>query len=166
MDLLRNGKERSIAEIASLIGATGPAMHYQVAQLLNAGLVVRVGKRRAGPRSETIYRAVSTKIRVPATPAKPESPEYMEALLALAMIAIRRLERELTKAYTSISAAGESPAVRVIERKGHVRAEDLPQLYALLRTAADLIGPGAQHPDEATLSLHVFTVGASPIIEP
>lgn len=155
MDLLRQGEERSVAEMARLIGATGPATHYQVGRLLAVGLVVRSGKRRVGPRSEALYRAVSTKIKII---ARPESPEYMVAFLALAMTSVRRLEREIIEAYNALSGPQESPAVRMIERRGHVRAEDLPQLYAFLGAAAELIRPGAPASDEARLGLHVFTV--------
>src|SRR2546423_10308295 len=74
MDILRRGEEKSVSELAGLVGATGPATHYQVERLVDVGLVVRTGKRRVGPRSESVYRAVSTTIKIP---VRPESAEYM-----------------------------------------------------------------------------------------
>jgi DNA-binding transcriptional ArsR family regulator len=151
MEILRQGGERSVAEIAELVGATGPAMHYQIAQLVGVGLVVRAGKRRVGPRSESLYRAISRKIVLA---AKPESAEYMKAMLAVATASIRRLEREVASAHQLSS----EPHFRVIGRKGYIAQDDLPNLYALIEQAASLLRPAKESEDDEPLSLRAFTI--------
>ncbi len=155
LDILRQGPDRSVSELAEMTGATGPATHYQVDRLAAAGLVLRAGKRRVGPRSESLFRAVSTKIRIQ---PKPDSPEYMEALLGLAMTAVRKLEREIGSAHQSARERLESPEVRVVGRTGHVQKEDLPRLYALLEEAAELIQFERRSPADVHLSLRAFAV--------
>ena len=155
MDILRQGKEMSVSELASLVGASGSATHYQVDRLVEVGLVVCSGKRRVGPRSEAVYRSVSTRIQIP---ARRESPEYMEALLALVTTALRKVEREIVEAHRAKSGSQDSPAVRVVERKGYVKPEDLPRLYALLKEAADLIKQEGTASEDIRLGLHAFAV--------
>lgn len=136
MDILRAGSERSVAELAQIIGISGAAAHYHVNRLVGVGLAVEAGQRRTGPRSERLYRAVSSKIRIlPRT----DSPEYMEALLDLALGAVRKLEREIEAAYHSPPTKGTNSPVRITSRRGRVKMKDLPRLNALLDEAANLL---------------------------
>ena len=160
MELLTQGEEKSVAELARLIDASGPATQYHVSQLVDAGLVKLAGKRRTGPRSESVYRAVSTTIRIQ---SRSESPEYMEALLALAMNTIRKLEKEIVAAHASPSFGDlDTQPVSIRSRRGTVQADDLPRLNALIGEALNLIQPGDRKDDQHRVALRIFLVRLIP----
>lgn len=155
MDLLRQGGEKSVTELARGIGFSPPATHYQVQRLVEVGLAIRTGKRRVGPRSESLYRAVSSKIKIP---AQPESPEFMDALLAFTMTSIRNLEREIVAAHKATSSPQHPADVKMLGRRGYIQPEDLSRLQELLSNALDLVNPAAHQPGDLPITLRMFVV--------
>jgi predicted ArsR family transcriptional regulator len=155
MEILAQGEERSVSELAHMINASGAATHYHVDQLEQVGLVIRSGKRRIGPRAESLFRAVSTRIQID---HRSNSPEYMQALLDLALSKVHRLERDLVDAHALSPQDPEIPAVRIITRRGSLKPEDVLRVRELLREAGDLLQPKLGEIGAGEFAIHAFLV--------
>jgi DNA-binding transcriptional ArsR family regulator len=156
MQTLCQGGERSVAELAESVGASGPATQYHVRMLLDVGLILFAGKRRAGQRSESVYRAVSDRITIP---TKSDSPEFMQALLELALTTIRNLEKEVAQAYSFAPSEGtDQRPVRILGRTGRLHPDLLPKLQGLLSEAVNLLEPSDSNPSHPLYTIRTFVI--------
>ncbi len=85
----------SVKELAAWIGWRPASLYYHVKALQDAGLVVNVGSRRAGPRGEAIYAPVAREIRI--DPRK-RSAQFLAALWDAYRAVLRASERYLQRA--------------------------------------------------------------------
>lgn len=104
--LIRLGRG-SVRELAAEIGREPATLYYHVHGLTRAGLVRESGTRRVGPRTESVYEPVATKIVLDRTV---RSRPFVEALADLQRSTLRAAERELTRA---LERGADAPAESV-----------------------------------------------------
>jgi AcrR family transcriptional regulator len=94
--LFTDRRPLSVAEIAARMGRSATSIHYHVRLLEECGLLVRVGERPAGKRSETLFRPVAEMLVLDRSDASDETGR--EHLLATMRAAFRMAERDMRAA--------------------------------------------------------------------
>lgn len=85
----------SVAELAARLRRPAGSLYYHVRQLLAAGLIREVDRRRAGKRWESIYAPVASRIRIDTTN---RSAAFFDELRYAQRSLLRVTERELQQA--------------------------------------------------------------------
>jgi predicted ArsR family transcriptional regulator len=123
----------SVAEIAERMGRPPSAVHYHVGVLEKTALLQRVGKRRAGRRTEALFRPVADLFMM--EHQRDGGTESARAALKTLASAFRMAERDLEAAFTDPDARSQGPYRNVYGSRLHLRMSkaDLKELNRHLR---------------------------------
>ena len=80
MDVLATMGTVSIAELAVALGRPADSLYYHIRILQRVGLVQASGSRESGGRTEKLYRAVSSYLRLGYVPGKRAMPRASHRL--------------------------------------------------------------------------------------
>lgn len=130
----------SVRQLARRMGRSASSLYYHVHRLVDAGLLREAGERPRGTRTETLYEATASALRM----APDGSRETRDAILRTMAAGFRMAERDLEAALEGPGSSGEDGAgVPVFATRLHCRATDetLEAVKDHLRKALELIGP-------------------------
>jgi len=128
----------SVAQMAKRMGRTATSLHYHVGVLEKAGLLERVGTRRAGRRSEALYLPAADLFEV-----QQDRNDVTAATVALTTLstAFRMAEGDMRAALHDPRSKTEGPYRNLFAARVHCRLskKDLAELNRHLRTIEKML---------------------------
>lgn len=160
VDVLDRSGALSVRELAEELGRKAASLYYHVHDLALAGVIVEVGTRPSGKRTEAVYDLAAEKVLID---RGARSPEFLKELSALHRSALRRAERELAAAVAEPSAGGDPEksatllrmSARLRPDKAAVARRKMMELTRYLSDNSD-----AEAPDAYALTVAFVRVNA------
>lgn len=142
IDLLAASGPLSAREIARNIGLKPSAIYFHLEQLMQVGLVVERGSRKAGRRTEQLFDTVATRMRIGVAPGSDDSAEIWEQLH---LSQSRQTDRDFVSGLTMSDAIGEGSQrnLRTFRVIGSPNPDQLARVNALLDEALDILWESA-----------------------
>ncbi len=117
----------SIAEIAEVLGRPADGLYYHVKALAKVGLLLQVGERSAGRRTEAVYTTPGRRMRLK------HDGKRRDAVARVARSAFRLADRDLARALSAPKArtgpGGDTWAGRI---KGWATDQDIREINSLI----------------------------------
>jgi DNA-binding transcriptional ArsR family regulator len=138
VDCLQRHGALSIAELARHLGRSAGSLYRHVHRLLEVGVLVEKGRRRAGRRYESIYAVVPGAFGMDFDPDYPRSGEFVKRF---AGAILRLAERDFNAAIDRGDAVTRGPNRNVTyhRRKARLTREGLTRLVKHLEEAVQII---------------------------
>lgn len=155
LEATRYAGRASVSDLARLTSRRPTAVHYHVAVLQRSGLLVVAERRRAGKRTEAVYRVAADAFAVPAKAgARRSSADGSHTIAAM----LRLTQREAARSLASFDVRPVGPS-----RNFHVRRLRAPLRPAALVRANSLLDQlerlftaefehAAEHADKAAVA--------------
>jgi len=128
----------SVKEIADLVGRTADSLYHHVHGLVDVGLLINVGERKASRRTEQLYQTPGKKLRMPHDLGESELTELrLKTFGAL----LRMTERDLRTAFESGIARVEGPEKNITNAriKGWLSRDELSEVQSLMDRILEIL---------------------------
>ncbi len=162
LEALQLGGAATVAELGPRLGRKANSLHYHIRKLLKTDLVVIVGTRRSGARTETIYDVVADRFVGPTAPAD----ERLQKIINGAVSSLLRAsDRDFTHATANCKAlVDEGPHCNIFADriKARLTSEQLLQVNEHVAALRQIFQ--SNYTDQQG-QLHVMTMVLSPIVQ-
>ena len=130
------GEACPVSELARLVGRKPSALYHHLKKLVDAGLVVRAGTGKSGPRDEALFITAARQMRVD---YDAQDPAAIDAIRRGAAAVLRTAERDYRRCIEAAAAEGAAlpPVLDTSRDKAWLTTKDLRELY---RRIEDLRG--------------------------
>ena len=149
----------SVGDVARLLGAKRPAIHFHMRKLVRVGLLIEAGTRGEGRKRETLYRTPGFPIYVIYDRDDPQkvaiTSMYVRNMLA-------RSQRLLAQSFESGKFTTNGPLrdTYATQLTAWLSGDDLIELNRLLEKLTELLRPSEAIEGK---KLHCLTLGLSPL---
>ncbi|MEL6108995.1 MAG: helix-turn-helix domain-containing protein [Planctomycetota bacterium] len=150
----------SIAELASHVGANADSLYHHIRKMVNVGLVVETGLRRAARRPEAVYDVVAERFEFD-TDVAPES--LMKLMRSLHRRSERNFEKSLSAGIIDFGARSRNAYLR--GETARLNATDLRRVKELLVEIMDVFEEARKNESGTLFSLGFDLMPLRPRVE-
>ncbi len=160
LEALQLGGPASVAELGPRLGRRANSLHYHVGKLLKAKMVVRVGSRRSGARTQAIFDVVADQFVGPSASSDKHLQEATnEAVSAMLRVSSRDFIRAAEDP-ESLSDEGPQRNILADRLKSWLTPEQLREANEHVDALVEIF---RSSPNNNNGQLHVLTMVMSPI---
>lgn len=143
----------SVRELATHLGRSSESLYFHLHKLIACGLVVDVGERVVGRRTERLYRLVARRLRIAGDVS---DPEFCDALAETCRSITRAAERDYCRALEHDGAClqGRGRNLALHHYHAHLGPQDRRRLVQMLEEVTSFV---VEHNDPINGDLYSYT---------